>query len=90
VPMAQCSGGVVTADDIREKFAKVHRAYDEILSCEARYLISQGYRRIGLREVECSDGVILVLARKAGLKAKPGKRVSESGNRIEARGITSW
>ena len=93
VPMSHCSGGKYVADDVRDKFAKCHMDYSEVLKCQGRYLISLGYKRRASREFLSPDGTILILSRKPGLLAKPGKRVAGEGgvgSRIEARGIRAW
>ena len=93
VPMDQCSGGIYIADDVRDKFAKCHNDYAEVLACESQCLRRQGLRQIGKREFIQDDGRILILSRRPGLRPRPGKRGADgagTGKRIEARGIKVW
>lgn len=91
VPADKCSGGNCPADDVRDKTAKVHPDPASVRACERRYLLSQGYKQLGAREFLTPQGTILILARKPGMRAKPGKRqVGSSSNRINAAGVRSW
>jgi hypothetical protein len=95
-PDALCSGSIVTANaawdwrrrsggkDVSPKSAKLHHSHQEAFKCHCRYLIGQGYKRVGSREFESPSGPVLVLDKQShfGMEWRKGKEGDKSGSRF--------
>lgn len=84
-PSHACTGSLCCVD---KESVGTHSTADEAFECHRRYLISQGFRPIGKRElVDPADGYVRVLTKKIrfGASVRRGKgpeNGSAVGNRL--------
>lgn len=87
VPSHECTGSFV---DTKQQVGSnlVHATREEAFNCMARYLVRQGYIRIGQREFAAPDnGPITVLTKKVRYggrlrKGKSGEAAGAKGKRV--------
>jgi len=91
-PIDECTGSTVTLNAMwrpdgakNNKSGKLHHDRAQAFKCYCRYLVSQGYTRLGSREFQSPQGPVLVLDKlsrfggefrkgKMGDKSKAGSR----------------
>jgi hypothetical protein len=90
VPMASCSGAVLDAGNCAKR-VKYHQTHDEVLNCEGRHLVAQGYTRLSRKEYRPPNGgEILLLSRKPGARVRKGKQGRSMGDFHENGGLVAW
>lgn len=101
VPIAVCSGSYVTLNAAwnpdgmaNKKSGKLHTDHQSAFRCYCRYLISQGYVRVGQKEFQKDDGPVLILDRqsKFGAVFRLGKASEKTKSRFtpkNGRGATA-
>lgn len=76
VPQQNCSGSGGIVSKSIQGAPKLHNTPQEALRCHARYLVQQGYEKIGPREFRPADGGPIRLLTKPshfGARLRPGK-----------------
>lgn len=93
VPEASCSGALKSVSHGLGLHKKVHVSPEQAFNCNARYLIKQGYTRIGRKEFFPPDGgpiIILTRSSKFGMPLRVGKEhTRHMPNRRTGGGIIS-
>jgi len=65
VPEGECVGALFTTDQ-QLGTTKGHGSHEEAFKCRVRYLLKQGYTRIGTRDFRPPDGgPVLILGKKS-------------------------
>lgn len=75
-PYQHCGGGIGQVSHALIGKVKLHSSPQQAFNCHVKYLISQGYEKVGAREYKAPDGSgIRVLTRKSrfGSPMRPGK-----------------
>ena len=87
-PGVECNGSAVKAEHgTPGAMVNIHKTPGEVLACEARFLVSHGYKRLGSRAFESPNGgPVLILSKKPGIRVQAGKE----GGRVRAKGIKGW
>lgn len=81
VPEGACTAGKKKVSQGIGKFIKAHSDHTEAFNCHVKWLLSQGYERIGSREFKPSDGgYVRVLTKKSrfGARLRNGKESGRS------------
>jgi hypothetical protein len=76
VPVDKCSGSFTSASNGLKKSSKMHSSPQEAHKCYGRYLLGQGYTKIGPREYAApNNGPIVFLTKKSrfGARCRGGK-----------------
>lgn len=88
VPTKQCQGSTIIQNrGLTGKIARGHVTNEEAFECYRRWLISQGYERIGPREYALPGEPILILTKrtKFGTRMRLGKSQEGKGSRYMPR-----
>lgn len=81
VPSEFCSGGNYVVSSGLGRSRKVHKDHEEAFKCHSNFLISQGFKKIGIKEfIDPKDNTIRILTRKSkfGGKLRKGKEGSRA------------
>ena len=88
VPRNECNGAEVQlTNSLKSTGIKVHGTSEQAFNCHVRYLLKQGYKRLGTREfTKDDDSPILILNKKShfGGVFRQGKKekTTNSGRRV--------
>lgn len=73
-PATHCTGSNCLDTDSRsDKYGKYHGNHAGVKSCQANYLIKQGYKKIAARDFDPQNGGPILVLSKRPQRVKPGK-----------------
>lgn len=95
VPVRSCNGSLLQAG-VGAGRVKVHGDYLQVRRCQSKYLLSEGYERIGSRTFRPPPGSkypgILILDKRPGMPVLSGKHGEGSTGRpmVFAHEVSVW